>query len=100
MNCDFIIHQIPTQSTIFSVEQDWQNAILPNNAKQIGVIAIDIPAEKIFPFSTKLEDRTWLKDFKNMVFMGISHIIKGTDGLAFAEILTNIHANGFEYFRL
>lgn len=88
MNCDLITHQIPTQSIILSVKQGWQNEILPNNAKQIGVIAI--PTGEIFPFSIKLEDGTWFKGFKNMVFMGISHIVKGTDGLAFAETLTNI----------
>ena len=83
MNCDLVIHQIPTQSIIFSVEQDWQNGIIHDNSKQIGVISIDIPTGKIYPFPVKLEEGTWWKGFKNMVSLGISHIWTGTDHILF-----------------
>ena len=83
MNCDLVIHQIPTQSIIFSVEQDWQNGIIQDNSKQIGVISIDIPTGKIYPFPVKLKEGTWWKGFKNMISLGISHISEGTDHILF-----------------
>jgi hypothetical protein len=83
MNCDLVIHQIPTQSIIFSVEQDWENGIIQDNSKQIGVISMDIPTGKIYPFPVKLEEGTWFKGFKNMVSLGISHISEGTDHILF-----------------
>lgn len=83
MNCDLVIHQIPTQSIIFSIEQDWQNGITENNAKQIGVIAIDIPTGKIAPLSIKLSEGTWFKGFKSMFLLGVSHIAAGTDHILF-----------------
>jgi hypothetical protein len=83
MNCDLVIHQIPTQSIIFSVEQDWENGIIQDNTKQIGVISLDIPSGKIYPFPVKLEEGTWFKGFKNMVSLGISHIWQGTDHILF-----------------
>ncbi len=83
MNCDLVIHQIPTQSLIFSVEQDWENGIIQDNTKQIGVISLDIPSGKIYPFPIKLEEGTWFKGFKNMVSLGVSHIWRGTDHILF-----------------
>ncbi len=91
MNCDLVIHQIPTQSIIFSVEQDWENGIIQDNSKQIGVISLDIPTGKIYPFPVKLEEGTWFKGFKNMVSLGISHIRRGTDHILF--ILTLLLAS-------
>ena len=87
MNCDLIIHQIPTQSIIFSVEKDWQNGISTDNAIQIGVIAVDIPTGKIFPFHVKLEKGSWFKGFKSMVSLGVSHIAEGTDHILFVLTL-------------
>jgi HupE / UreJ protein len=83
MNCDLVIHQIPTQSIIFSIAQDWQNGITENDAKQIGVIAIDIPTGKIAPLSIKLSEGTWFKGFKRMFSLGVSHIAAGTDHILF-----------------
>lgn len=87
LNWDLIIHQIPTQSIIFSIEQDWQNGIIQDNSKQIGIIALDIPTGEIHPLRIKLVQGTWFKGFKSMVFLGIKHISEGTDHLLFLLVL-------------
>ncbi|HEY8935129.1 MAG TPA: HupE/UreJ family protein [Cyclobacteriaceae bacterium] len=83
LHCDLVIHQIPNQSILFSVEQDWQNGVTKNNAQQIGVIAWDIPSGKIFPLKIQLDEGSWFKGFKAMFTLGMQHIKEGTDHLLF-----------------
>ena len=83
LHCDIVIHQIPNQSILFSVEQDWQNGVTKNNAHEIGVIAWDIPSGKIFPLKIQLDEGSWFKGFKAMFALGMQHIKEGTDHLLF-----------------
>jgi hypothetical protein len=87
LSCDIIIHQIPTQSILFSVEQDWQKGIAPENSKQIGVIAFDTQMGIIRPLKIELGHGTWFTGFKSMVKLGMQHIKEGTDHLLFLLVL-------------
>ncbi|MGQ7945364.1 HupE/UreJ family protein [Flavobacterium sp. WC2509] len=87
LSCDIIIHQIPTQSILFSVDQDWQKGIAPENAKQIGVIAVDPQMGIIQPLKIQLGHGTWFTGFKSMVELGMQHIKEGTDHLLFLLVL-------------
>lgn len=87
LSCDVILHQIPTQSILFSVEQDWQKGIVPENPKQIGVIAFDSQTGIIRPLKIQLGRGTWFTGFKGMVQLGMRHIKEGTDHLLFLLVL-------------
>jgi len=87
LSCDIILHQIPTQSILFSVEQDWQKGIVPENSKQIGVIAFDSQMGIIRPLKIQLGHGTWFTGFKSMVKLGMLHIKEGTDHLLFLLVL-------------
>ncbi|SHG45326.1 HupE / UreJ protein [Flavobacterium fluvii] len=87
LSCDIIIHQIPTQSILFSVDQDWQKGIVPENSKQIGVIAFDSQTGTIRPLKIQLGHGTWFAGFKSMVKLGMQHIKEGTDHLLFLLVL-------------
>jgi HupE / UreJ protein len=83
IQCDMVIHQIMNQSIIFSIEQDWQNGIVRDNEKQLGLISWDIPTGKIRPLKIRIEEGTLWKGFTNMIALGIRHIAEGTDHLLF-----------------
>jgi len=87
LSCDIILHQIPTQSILFSVELDWQKGIAPENSKQIGVIAFDTQMGIIRPLKIQLGHGTWFTGFKSMVKLGMQHIKEGTDHLLFLLVL-------------
>jgi hypothetical protein len=87
LSCDIILHQIPSQSILFSVEQDWQKGIVPENSKQIGVIAFDPQMGIIRPLKIQLGHGNWFMGFKNMVKLGMLHIKEGTDHLLFLFVL-------------
>jgi len=87
LSCDIIIHQIPTQSILFSIEQDWQTGISQDNSKQIGVIAVDPQMGIIPPLKIQLGHGTWFTGFKSMVKLGMQHIKEGTDHLLFLLVL-------------
>lgn len=93
---DLIIHQIPNHSILFSIDQDWSNAIDASNVKEVGVISLDIPTGKIFPLQVKIEKGSWWKGFGNMFQLGMSHIKEGTDHLLF--LLTLLIAACFVCF--
>ena len=83
LSCDWVIHQIPNQSILFSVEQDWQNGATKNTSTEIGVLSIDIPTGKVFPLKIKMNQGNWIKGFSNMFTLGMQHIKDGTDHLLF-----------------
>jgi hypothetical protein len=87
LSCDIIIHEIPNQSILFSVEQDWQKRIAPENSKQVGVIAFDSQLGIIHPLKIQLGHGTWFTGFKSMVKLGMLHIKEGTDHLLFLLVL-------------
>jgi hypothetical protein len=87
LSCDIILHQIPTQSILFSVDQDWQKGIAPENSKQIGVIAFDSQMGIVPPLKIQLGHGTWFTGFKSMVKLGMQHIKEGTDHLLFLLVL-------------
>lgn len=88
LNYEVILHQVATHSALIKIEQDWNNGI-HNDAQplEVGVIAWDIPSNKILPFQVNLgEGSTW-KGFKSMFQLGMSHIYEGTDHLLFLLVL-------------
>lgn len=85
--CDLVIHQIPNQSILFAVEQDWPSGIIKNDTRQIGIISVDTRTGKIFPLKIQLGEGNWFKGFKNMVALGMQHIREGTDHLLFLIVL-------------
>jgi len=85
--CDIIIHQIPTQSILLSVDQDWQKGITHENSKQLGVIALDSQTGMISPLKIQLGHGTWFEGFKSMIKLGMQHIKEGTDHLLFLIVL-------------
>ena len=87
LSCDIIIHQIPTQSILFSVDQDWQKGIASENSKQIGIIAFDNQMGIVRPLKIQLGHATWFTGFKSMVALGMQHIKAGTDHLLFLLVL-------------
>lgn len=87
LHCDWVLHQIPNQSILVSVEQDWAGGIIANHTQQVGVIGWDIPKGKIFPLHIRLEQGSWWKGFESMFHLGMSHIWEGTDHLLFVIVL-------------
>lgn len=84
---DAIIHQVVTHSAIVSVTQDWQNGIIHNNEKQIGIISIDTKSNSMQPFIINLEKGSDINGFRKIFWLGMSHIAKGTDHLLFLFVL-------------
>ncbi|MDJ1472734.1 HupE/UreJ family protein [Xanthocytophaga flava] len=87
LHSDWVIHQIPTQSILVSVEQDWANGIIENSGQQLGMIAWDIPSGKILPLQIQLEQGSWIKGFISMLKLGMTHIQEGTDHILFVVVL-------------
>ncbi|MDJ1497017.1 HupE/UreJ family protein [Cytophagaceae bacterium DM2B3-1] len=87
LHSDWVIHQIPTQSILVSVEQDWANGIIENSGQQLGMIAWDIPSGKILPLQIQLEQGSWIKGFVSMLKLGMTHIQEGTDHILFVMVL-------------
>jgi hypothetical protein len=83
LNYDVIMHQVVTHYALVSVRQDWDNGLSPEHPQEIGVISLDIPSGKIFPFQINIAEGSLWKGFKNMLTLGINHIKEGTDHLLF-----------------
>jgi hypothetical protein len=84
---DAVIHQVVTHSALVSVQQDWNNGIDEKNAREIGIIALDIPSQKILPLDVNLGKGNLWTGFTNMVRLGMQHIREGTDHLLFLLVL-------------
>lgn len=82
---DVIVHQVITHKIFVSVKQDWQQGLISEDstAQEVGVIALDIPSGKVFPFQVSLQQGSWWKGFSGMLELGIVHIVEGTDHLLF-----------------
>jgi hypothetical protein len=87
-NYDGVIHQVINHKILVFVHQDWINGINgENDAKQIGIIQLDIPSGKIIPLEVSLEKGSLMKGFNNMFKLGMNHIKNGTDHLLFLLVL-------------
>ncbi len=84
---DVIIHQVVTHSALVSITQDWENGIVNNKDKQIGVISLDTKNNVVRPFEINLEKGSIWKGFSNMFWLGVQHITEGTDHLLFLLVL-------------
>jgi hypothetical protein len=84
-NYDVILHQVASHKILVSIKQDWQQGIIKEdtNYQEVGVISLDIPTGKVFPFQISLQQGSSWKGFKNMVSLGIRHIADGTDHILF-----------------
>ncbi len=82
---DVIVHQVITHKILVSVKQDWQQGIVSEDstAQEVGLIALDIPSGKVFPFQVSLQQGSWWKGFQAMITLGVVHIIEGTDHILF-----------------
>ena len=87
-NYDAVIHQVVTHSALVYVSRDWSNGIHDeNNARQIGIIHMDVPSGKLFPLKINLDEGSWWRGFKSMLSLGMQHIKEGTDHLLFLIVL-------------
>lgn len=86
-NYDAVLHQVVTHSALVYVQQDWSNGIQAEEAQQIGVIAMDVPTQKIYPLQINLEKGSWWKGMQSMISLGMRHIKEGTDHLLFLLVL-------------
>jgi hypothetical protein len=82
---DVILHQVASHKILVSIKQDWRQGIISEDAtyQEVGVISLDIPTGKIFPFQISLQQGSSWKGFNNMVSLGIRHIADGTDHILF-----------------
>ena len=82
---DIILHQVASHKILVSIKQDWQQGIVHEDStyQEVGVISLDVPTGKIFPFQISLQQGSAWKGFKNMVSLGIRHIADGTDHILF-----------------
>lgn len=80
-----ILHQVASHKILVSIKQDWQQGIVSEDStyQEVGVISLDVPTGKIFPFQISLQQGSAWKGFKNMVSLGIRHIADGTDHILF-----------------
>ena len=83
---DAILHEITNHQALLYVNSDWDNGI-HQNSQQIGIIALDVPTNKIYPLHISLEKGSIWKGFKSMIALGIKHISEGTDHLMFILVL-------------
>lgn len=84
-NYDVILHQVASHKILVSIKQDWQQGIVHEDStyQEVGVISLDVPTGKIFPFQISLQQGSAWQGFKNMVSLGIRHIADGTDHILF-----------------
>lgn len=88
LNYDAIIHQVVTHKVIVFVTQDWRNGIHEESSAQLlGIIRMDVPAEKIFPLEVSLDKGSWWAGFSSMIRLGMRHIKEGPDHLLFLVVL-------------
>ncbi|MFN8356671.1 MAG: HupE/UreJ family protein [Spirosomataceae bacterium] len=82
---DVIVHQAITHKILISIKQDWQQGLVSEDStlQQVGVIELDVPTGTIKPFQISLQQGSAWKGFKNMVALGVSHIVEGTDHILF-----------------
>ncbi|PWK27582.1 HupE/UreJ protein [Arcicella aurantiaca] len=82
---DAVLHQVASHKILISIKQDWQQGIVSEDStfQDVGVISLDVPTGKIFPFQISLQQGSAWKGFKNMVSLGIRHIVDGTDHILF-----------------
>jgi hydrogenase/urease accessory protein HupE len=82
---DVVLHQVASHRAIVSVKQDWARGFVREDTltQQVGVIQWDVVSGKLSPFQVSLAQGSWWTGFKNMLSLGISHIIEGTDHILF-----------------
>jgi hypothetical protein len=83
---DAVLHEIINHQALLYVNSDWENGI-HNSSQQIGIIALDVPTNTIYPLHISLEKGSNWKGFKSMVALGMQHISEGTDHLLFLLVL-------------
>lgn len=87
LHYDAILHQVVTHKVFVTLKQDWRNGITADKEHSLGVIELDIAANKIPPMSVSLDEGSPLKGFISMIWLGIYHIAEGTDHLLFLLVL-------------
>jgi hypothetical protein len=87
LDYDLVIHQLVTHKAIIYIRQDWENGVTRDNANEIGVISLDIKNNTIQPFIVDLQKGSRFKGFKNIFWLGVTHIAEGTDHLLFLLVL-------------
>ncbi|WP_161594075.1 HupE/UreJ family protein [Microbacterium sp. RG1] len=82
-----IIHQVITHRIFVVVDQDWAGGDLGDEAKQLGVIAVDPASGTVAPLTIDLGSGSMWSGFVAMVQLGGTHILEGTDHLLFLIVL-------------
>lgn len=86
---DVILHQVASHKALIHVKQDWARGMVREDTltQQIGVIEWDMVNGKLHPFMVSLQQGSVWEGFKNMVNLGVDHIIEGTDHMLFVLTL-------------
>ena len=84
-NYDVVLHKVASHKILVSIKQDWQQGIINEDStyQAVGVISLDVPTGKIFPFQISLQQGSVWNGFKNMVTLGVKHVADGTDHILF-----------------
>lgn len=75
---DVITRDIITHIAVVTLEQDWQNGVLPTNPRLIGQLEGDDRTVTV----TRGRGSVW-ESWRSMLSLGIEHILTGLDHLAF-----------------
>lgn len=86
LHYDAILHEIANHQALIYVNSDWENGI-HNESQQIGIVALDVPTNQIYPLHISLAPGSSWKGFKSMVHLGIQHISEGADHVLFLLVL-------------
>lgn len=87
LDYDVIIHQVVTHFALISIRQDWEAGLYGEKPVELGVIALDIRSNTIFPFKINLAEGSIWNGFKQTIALGMHHIAEGTDHLLFLLVL-------------
>lgn len=85
LDYDVVLHRVASHKALVTVKQDWAQGFVREDTltQQVGVIQWDVVSGKLAPFQVSLAPGSWWQGFKNMLMLGISHIIEGTDHILF-----------------
>ena len=82
LRCDVLLDRIPSQVAFVSVRSDWRTSTFANEPNLLGVLRANSPTVTV-----DRRDGHWLRGFRSVFLLGVSHIAEGTDHLLFLLVL-------------
>lgn len=87
LDYDIIIHQVVTHFAVVKIVQDFKTGTIDEQPLELGLIQLDIRNNIIPPFKVDLKPGSHITGLKRFFFLGIDHILSGTDHLMFLLML-------------